>query len=166
MPARRRKKDQPPERIDAALRRDQVVHYALLGVPGVVIARELGVRPETISRILNEPAVRARIEAARATAIADGRADLQASTRWLTTRLLELAASRNGGVAVRAVVEALSKLGFDAPKRVDLGILAGSTDDELWNKLEDLKRKRIANATKPADAHALEADAEREDGDG
>lgn len=142
MPARKRKKSQL--RLDASLRRDEVVRLAVMGTPGHVIASELGLTVHTISRILNEPEIRARVQTARSTALNDGRADLQAATRWLTSRLLELAASKNRAVAVRAVVEALSKIGFDAPKRIDLGLLAGSTDDELWSKLRELEHKRTA----------------------
>lgn len=151
--------------VSVEIRRDKVVALAVLGTPVGVIAKELDLARETVSRIIHEPEVRARIEAARQTAIMDGRADLQASTRWLTGRLLELAASRNQAVAVRAIVEALSKVGFDAPKRIDLGLLAGSTDEELWAKLRDLER-RVSDQAKLEELPAETSSDDEEPSDG
>jgi hypothetical protein len=156
------RKPKSAQRIDAALRRDEVVRLALALVPPKTIAAALEVRADTVSKILAEPEIRARIEAARATSLNDGRANLQAATRRLVDRLLELAESRNQAVAVRAIVEGLSKAGFDAPKRIDLGLLAGSTDDELWAKLRELERARTrtsgAEPELPADVDASAAD--------
>lgn len=120
----------------AEMRREEAVRLALALTPVGVIATRLGITRHRAGDILAEPEVRARIVAAEATAMKDAIARRRQLTRRAVEVLAERMEDKNGQVAVRAAQLVLSGSGADAAKKIDLGLLAGSTDAELDAELE------------------------------
>lgn len=112
---------------------------ALLGAPQNVIAARTRLHPVSVSRILSEPDMVARLDAARATAFRDAQAILRQACLRAAHVLVELVEHESGHVALRAAVAILTKAGADAPKALDLGALAGAADADLWTELEALR---------------------------
>lgn len=110
-----------------------------LSMPVSGIARRLRVHRVTVSKILAEPDVEAQLAAARTTAFRDARAVLRKATLRAAHVLVELLEHEAGHVACRAAIEILSKAGADAPRQLDLGVLADATDKELWERLRAIQ---------------------------
>ncbi len=103
------------------------------------IARRLRVHRVTVSKILTEPDVQAKLAEARTTAFRDAQAVLRRACLRAAHVLVELLEDDAGHVRARAAIEILSKAGADAPKKIDLGSLAGATDADLWAELEEIR---------------------------
>lgn len=122
--------------------RDEVIRHVLAMMPVASIAREVGLHRSKVSEILQEPEVQAKLAQARTTAFRDAQAVLRQGTRRAAAVLIELLEDGAGHVRARAAIEILSKAGADAPKKIDLGSLAGATDDDLWDELEEIRDGR------------------------
>lgn len=125
----------------ANLRRDEVVRLALMMTPASAIAKRLGVTPQRVSEILAEPEVVLRLEAARRTAFEDARAELRTLTRRAVAVLGEEMEGRSSAQRVRAAIEVLSKAGADAPRRFDVALLAGMTNEEIESEFKKLREE-------------------------
>lgn len=120
-------------------RREEVVRHVLAMMPLQSIAKTLGIHRNQVAEIIAEPEVQSKLAEARATAFRDAQAVLRQGTRRAAAVLIELLEDDAGHVRARAAIEILSKAGADAPKKIDLGVLAGATDEELWDRLHDLE---------------------------
>lgn len=146
--------------VPADLRRSEVLRLALCLTPITAIAVRLEMTRGQVARILDEPEVRTGIAAAERTAMRDAIARRRQLTRRAVEVMAEELESEHGHVRLRAAELIMSGSGADAPKRFDIGILAGSTDAELWRELEELEDALGESADDPASPPppALEAD--------
>lgn len=156
----------PKTRIDAQLRRDEVVRLALALVPPKVIAERLNVRSDTVHAILAEPSIVERIKRARSSAFDDSIAILRAGTKRASARLGELIEHEDPSVALRASVELLKLAGADAPKKLNIGVIGAVSDAELEAKaLAVLEERRLLTSGEAAAALAIIVDEEPTDGE-
>lgn len=135
--------------VTATSKREEIIRLALALTPVGVIAQRMDIHRTRVSDVLAEPEVRARLDDARRTAFEDARAVLRTGTRRAAERLMELLESKSATVAVRAAIEILSKSGADAPRKFDIGILAGATDAELDAELARIEAEERERAKPP-----------------
>lgn len=126
-------------------RREEVIRHVLAMMPVQAIAKTLGIHRNQVAEIIAEPEVAAKLAEARTTAFRDAQAVLRQGTRRAAAVLIELLEDDAGHVRARAAIEILTKAGADAPKKIDLGSLAGATDDDLWDELEEIRSGRAAD---------------------
>lgn len=147
--------------VPADLRRSEVLRLALCLMPITTIAARLEMTRGQVSRMLDEPDVRAAIAEAERTAMRDAIARRRQLTRRAVEVMAEELESEHGHVRLRAAELIMSGSGADAPKKFDIGILAGSTDAELWRELEELEGERSDERSDPEPHDALPSDASK-----
>lgn len=146
---RRRKRGRAQTTTTAEARREEIIRLALSLAPVHVIAKAVGVTRQRVSDVLAEDEVKARLVEARTSAFRDAVARLRQGTRRAAEVLIERMEDRSGAVAVRAAIEVLSKAGADAPKKIDLGVLAGVSDEELWKELDAIRKREAEGGNDP-----------------
>jgi len=150
---------------EALARREEVVRLSLTLMPAEAIAKRLRITTKRVQLILAEPEVAGRLAAARRTAFADALSTLKTATRRAVEVLIEEMDGKHAPTRVRAAVEILNAAGATAPKRFDVGVIAGSTDEELWRELRELEQAGgvvLPSAPADAPAHAAVPDANTE----
>lgn len=100
-----------------AVPRERVIAMRLLRIPATQIARELGIRHDSLSRILAEPDVMAEIAEAEAGALEDAKATLVTLTRKAARVIAASLDSSDERIALDAAKTLLTKAGADAPSK-------------------------------------------------